>query len=75
MSFDVNKDQFPKLGYTEAHILHDPTLPEVLEDEFNIDKAIGDQIRAFAIKNEIELVEKASVTEIREVVREWIKNN
>ena len=26
MSFEVNKDQFPKLGYTEAHILHDPTI-------------------------------------------------
>lgn len=75
MSFEVSKDQFPKLGYTNVHILHDPTLPELVENQFNIDRATGDEIRAFAIENEIELQPDALVKDIRDVVREWIANN
>lgn len=126
-SFEVNKTQLAKLGYTDAHIIHDPSLvnldkapankdkdltekektlvqkeadlkkredaiakkeaelkvkgdnnvppPTVQGDvNFDVEKAKGNELKAFAEANSIDLKEASKVDDIREIVKTWLDN-
>ena len=68
MSFEVNKDQFPKLGYTNVHILHDPVI--AAEEEAKAKKAkakakaekekLNEKLRLVNSLNKDELIARAN---------------